>query len=117
MYEIKSKNTDNYFNIGTRGGATKISSGYAFSFFLKKLILNIDNYHSYLDVWMDKIFANYLLNNHQTEHIFIKMSQSLTGDEFSSFMMGISNFKTKIKVVMSMPKKDFIKSFVSSLLS
>ena len=117
MYEIKNKNTNNYVNLGTRDGATKISSGYAFSFFLKKLTLNIDNYHSNFDVWMDKIFVHYLLDNRQTEHIFIKMSQSLTGDEFSSFMMGISDFKTKIKVIMSMPKKGFIKSFLNSLLS
>ena len=117
MYEIKNKNTDNYINIGTRGGATKISSGYAFSFFLRKLTSNIDNYHSYWDEWMDKIFVNFLLNNHKTEHIFIRMSQSLTGDEFSSFMMGIADFKTKIKVILSMPKKSFIKSFISSLSS
>jgi lycopene beta-cyclase len=117
MYEIKNKNADNYINIGTRGGATKISSGYAFSFFLRKLTSNIDNYHSYWDEWMDKIFVHFLLNNHKTEHIFIRMSQSLTGDEFSSFMMGIADFKTKIKVILSMPKKSFIKSFIGSLLS
>ena len=117
MYKIKNKNTNNYVNLGTRDGATKISSGYAFSFFLKKLTLNIDNYHSNFDVWMDKIFVHYLLDNRQTEHIFIKMSQSLTGDEFSSFMMGISDFKTKIKVIMSMPKIGFIKSFLSSMMS
>ena len=53
MYEIKNKDTDNYINIGTRGGATKISSGYAFSFFLRKLTQNINKYHSYWDEWMD----------------------------------------------------------------
>tara|TARA_B100001287_G_scaffold1622_1_gene1227 strand:- start:24 stop:1097 length:1074 start_codon:yes stop_codon:yes gene_type:complete len=117
MYEIKNENTSNYVNIGTRGGATKISTGYAFSFFLKKLTSNIENYHSYWDEWMDKIFVHFLLNNLKTEHIFIKMSQTLTGDEFSSFMMGIADFKTKIKVIFSMPKKSFIKSFISTLFS
>ena len=37
MFEINSQNKDNYVHIGTKGGATKISSGYAFSFFLKQL--------------------------------------------------------------------------------
>ena len=117
MYEIKNENTENYINIGTRGGATKISSGYAFSFFIKQLKSNTNYHHSYWDEWMDKIFVHFLQNNHKTEHIFIKMSQSLTGDEFSSFMMGIADFKTKIKVVLAMPKIGFIKSFLSSLFS
>ena len=117
MYEIKNKNTTNYINIGTRGGATKISSGYAFSFFLKQLTSSTKHYHSYWDEWMDKIFVHFLQNNYKTEDIFIKMSQSLTGDEFSSFMMGIADSKTKIKVILAMPKISFIKSFLSSLLS
>jgi hypothetical protein len=32
-------------------------------------------------------------------------------------MMGIADFKTKIKVVLAMPKIGFIKSFLSSLFS
>ncbi|MDC0968775.1 hypothetical protein OAS25_06865, partial [Alphaproteobacteria bacterium] len=93
------------------------SSGYAFSFFIKQLKSNTNYHHSYWDEWMDKIFVHFIQNNHKTEHIFIKMSQSLTGDEFSSFMMGIADFKTKIKVVLAMPKIGFIKSFLSSLFS
>ena len=117
MYEIQNKNTDTYVNIGTRGGATKISSGYAFSFFLKQLISDTNHHHSYWDKWMDKIFVHFLHHNHKSEYIFIKMSQSLTGDQFSSFMMGIADLKTKIKVVLAMPKISFIKSFFRSLLS
>ena len=54
MFEINSQNKDNYVHIGTKGGATKISSGYAFSFFLKHLTSKDKNYHSYWDKWMEE---------------------------------------------------------------
>lgn len=115
MFEIDKKNSNNYTNLGSRGGATKISSGYAFSFFLRQLTNDRKNYHSYWDKWMDTIFVNYLQNNNKTDDIFMKMSKSLSGDEFASFMMGAANWKTKLKVILSMPKFGFLKSYISSL--
>lgn len=113
MFEIKSENSKNYVNIGSRDGATKISSGYAFSFFLKKMLQKKTFYHSFWDNWMDKIFVKYLENNNKTDEIFIKMANSLTGSEFASFMMGIADLKIKFKVIWSMPKTGFIKTLLS----
>ena len=119
MYDIENKSSENYINIGSRGGATKISTGYAFSFFLKNIMLNFENinktHHSYFDKWMDKVFVNYLKNNSGTEKIFINMAYSLNGNEFASFMMGVADFPTKLKVIMSMPKIKFIKSALSTI--
>ena len=119
MYAINNQNSENYINLGSRGGATKISSGYAFSFFLRKLKSSQNemnqNYHSFWDNWMDKIFVNYLENNIRTEKIFKNMVRSLNGDEFASFMMGTAKLNTKLKIIYSMPKLGFLRSFFQSL--
>jgi lycopene beta-cyclase len=117
MFEIDSQNKDNYIQIGAKGGATKISSGYAFSFFLKQLTSEKNNYHSYWDKWMDKIFVKYLENNSKSDEIFMKMAKKLSGKEFGSFMMGNAKFSTKLKTIFAMPKLGFLKSFFNSVLS
>ena len=117
MFEINSQNKDNYIQIGAKGGATKISSGYAFSFFLKQLLSEKSDYHSYWDKWMDKIFVKYLENNNKSDEIFMKMAERLNGEEFGSFMMGNAKFSTKLKTVFAMPKIGFLKSFMNSTLS
>ena len=117
MFEINSQNKDNYIQIGAKGGATKISSGYAFSFFLKQLTSKKSNYHSYWDKWMDKIFVKYLENNSKSDEIFMKMAKKLSGEEFGSFMMGNAKFSTKLKTIFAMPKIGFLKSFINSTLS
>ena len=117
MYDINNKSSKNYINIGSRGGASKISTGYAFSFFLKSLLKsNKSKHHSLLDKWMDKVFVNYLKNDRGAEKIFIKMANSLSGNEFASFMMGISKIRTKLKVVMSMPKIKFINAALRTIV-
>ena len=117
MFEINSQNKDNYFQIGAKGGATKISSGYAFSFFLKQLTSKDEDYHSYWDKWMEKIFVNYLENNDKSDEIFMKMAEKLNGEEFGSFMMGHAHFVTKLKIIFVMPKIGFIKSFLRTVLN
>ena len=117
MFEINSQNRDNYVQIGARGGASKISSGYAFSFFLKQLTSKDRDYHTYLDKLMDKIFVKYLENNDKSDEIFMKMAEKLNGEEFSSFMMGNANFITKLKTIFVMPKIGFIKSYIRTVLN
>ncbi len=105
----------NIFNIGIRGGACKPSTGYAFSFLIKQIQLlknskkNYVNIHNFLEKKMDQIFINFLKNNNENGQSFIKLASNLNGNEFQSFMMGESNFLTKIKIIKSMPKLPFIK--------
>ena len=47
----------------------------------------------------------------------MNMANSLNGNEFASFMMGISNTATKLKVIMSMPKYKFIKSALGTIIN
>ena len=49
------------------------------------------------------------------EKVFINMAYYLNGNEFASFMMGVASFRTKLKVIMSMPKIKFIKSALSTI--
>ena len=117
MFQVNSQKEDNYIQIGAKGGATKISSGYAFSFFLKQLASEKSDYHSYWDKWMDKIFVKYLENNSKSDEIFMKMAKKLSGEEFGSFMMGNATFSTKLKTIFAMPKIGFLKSFINSTLN
>jgi len=113
--EEKKSPHSNVFNIGIRGGACKPSTGYAFSFLIKQIQLlknskkNYSNIHNFLEKKMDQIFINFLKNNNENGQSFINLASNLNGDEFQSFMMGESNFFTKIKIIKSMPKLPFIK--------
>ena len=113
--EEKRSANSNIFNIGIRGGACKPSTGYAFSFLIKQIQLlkhskkNYVNIHKFLDKKMDKIFINFLKNNKENGHSFIKLASNLKGNEFQSFMMGESSLLTKLKIIKSMPKLPFIK--------
>ena len=117
MFEINSQNEDKYVQIGTKGGSTKISSGYAFSFFLRQLTSDNKDYHSYWDKWMDKIFVKYLENNSKSDEIFMKMAKKLNGEEFSSFMMGNATFSSKMKIILAMPKIGFLKSYLRTIFT
>ena len=113
--EEKKSPYSNIFNIGIRGGACKPSTGYAFSFLIKQIQLlknskkNYVNIHKFLERKMDKIFINFLKNNSENGQSFIKLASNLNGDEFQSFMMGESNLLTKLKIIKSMPKLQFLK--------
>ena len=113
--EEKNPTNPNIFNIGIRGGACKPSTGYAFSFLIKQIQLlknsnkNYVNIHKFLERKMDKIFINFLKNNNENGKSFIKLAANLNGNEFQSFMMGQSNFFTKLKIIKSMPKLPFLK--------
>ena len=113
--EEKKSPYSNIFNIGIRGGACKPSTGYAFSFLIKQIQLlknskkNYVNIHKFLERKMDKIFINFLKNNTENGQSFIKLASNLNGDEFQSFMMGESNLLTKLKIIKSMPKLQFLK--------
>ncbi len=111
----------NIFNIGIRGDSCKISTGYAFSFLIKQIQIikktnkNKIDVHKYLDKKMDEIFLKYLKNNTETGNSFIKIADNLNGNEFQSFMMGVSSLKTKLKIIKSMPKIPFIKAIFKQL--
>ena len=121
MHYISDVSKDSY-NIGTRGGAVRPSSGYAFTFIQKQvfqIISQIKNgkkintkVHKKIDLFLDKIFINVI-----TEYpllapqIFSSFARILNGDEMAKFLSGHASLLTTCKIIISMPKIPFIKSF------
>lgn len=112
---------DNSISIGTRGGATKPSSGYTFIFIQKqidKIIYQLNNnlkinniIHNKFSLAMDKIFIKALeLNPKIFPDIFYKMHSKLSGDEMALFMNGKPKIKTWLKIIFSSPKSLFLYS-------
>ena len=110
-------------NIGTRGGAVRPSSGYAFTFIQKQAFQIISQLkknrkkintqiHNNIDLFLDKIFIN-VLNDYPflAPKIFSNLARILNGDEMAKFMSGNASLLTTCKIIISMPKIPFIKSF------
>lgn len=109
--------------IGARGGAIRLSSGYAFHNIqeqVKLLAKNItsNNYDTSNVIsnrihFMDNLFNKVLINNpeHSSE-LFLSTACHLTGKEFAEFMLNKANILTWCKVIMSMPKINFMKELI-----
>ncbi len=118
-----SKNSEGIYNIGTRGGAVRPSSGYAFTFIQKQVFQIVSqlikgrtvstNIHKKLDLFLDNIFIN-VINEFPllAPKIFSTLAKTLNGDEWAKFMSGNSNLLIICKIILSMPKLPFIKSFL-----
>ena len=118
----------NSINIGVRGGATRPSSGYTFSFIQKQVdrivqqinkkrkVTNI--VHSRFNLLMDRVFLDVLDKNKRiTPSIFYNLSSNLSGDEMAEFMLGKSKLIIWLKVMIKMPKLIFLFSLISVLIN
>ena len=118
MFDSKEEdnNDKDIFNIGIRGGACKISTGYSFAFMIKQILSikksrkNKNKIHNYIDFKMDELFVNFLNKNKNNSIHFINIAKKLNGNEFQSFMMGESSILTKLKIINCLPKIKFIKT-------
>jgi lycopene beta-cyclase len=118
---LVKKPKNNFINIGTMSGAMKPSSGYAMSFiqkqisdlFKNKSLINrkFANPHKFVDLWMDKIFLKVIASNPALAiSIFTNLGKTLNGNEFALFMSGQANTLIRLKVILKMPKKHFLKA-------
>ena len=116
-------NNTQIHQIGSRGGATRLASGYAFHNINKQIDMlskNIENNeHRVPEVMsrflinMDTIFNAVIINNPSySPDIFIRMAKSISGDQFAEFMLNKANINTWYKVVKNMPKTPFIKESI-----
>ena len=127
MHQISIKSQCS-LSIGTRGGAVRPSSGYAFTF-IQKQVFQIFNQirkdtfintkiHNNLDLFLDKVFISVIDKYPQlAPKIFSSLASKLNGDEMAQFMSGECSKLTIFKVIFAMPKLPFIKSFMLMLLS
>ena len=125
MHDI-TVNSKFTYNIGTRGGAVRPSSGYAFTF-IQKQVFQIKSQliskgkiktsvHKKLDLFLDRIFIKVIeLNPQIAPKIFSNLAKGINGDEMAMFMSGDCSFFTKFKIIKSMPKIHFIIAFFKIL--
>ena len=104
------------------GGAVRPSSGYAFTFIQKQAFQIISQIkkrkkintqiHNKIDLFLDKIFIS-VINEYPilAPKIFSSLAGILNGDEMAKFMSGNASLLTTCKIIISMPKIPFIKSF------
>ena len=124
MYYINIQK-DNSISIGTRGGATRPSSGYTFIYIqqqINNIIYQLNNnskinniIHNKFILFMDKVFIKALeINPKIFPDVFYKMTKRLSGDEMALFMNGKPQAKTWIKIIYSLPKILFLFSILLS---
>jgi lycopene beta-cyclase len=127
MHDLSTKSYDRH-NIGSRGGAIRPSSGYAFVFIQKQIAQIKKNLmfnepinttvHKKFDLFMDKIFLNVINSNpKKVPDIFSNLAKAINGDEMAEFMTGDSKIITWVKIIKSMPKVIFIKSFFKVIIN
>jgi hypothetical protein len=63
--------------------------------------------------FMDNLFNKVLINNpERSSELFLSTACHLTGKEFAEFMLNKANILTWCKVIMSMPKINFMKELI-----
>ena len=109
--------------LGANGGAIRPASGYTFAFLHQQIQHGIERTksgkslafkrpHKRVDVWMDSVLLTVLRHwPNQGPHLFVRMAQALTGEEFIRFMTGKANWRLRFKVMRAMPKIPFIRGF------
>ena len=113
--------------IGGNGGAIRPSSGYAFAFIQKQIdraiagasrgSLHFAKPHQRVDLWMDAVLLRVLRHQPETApDLFLRMASALTGDQFARFLSGEADWSLRLKVIMAMPKRMFVKAAMRLLL-
>ncbi len=111
--------------IGLRAGALRASSGYAFAQIQdqvwdlgQKICKNIppitkpgcDKFEQF----MDSVFLRVMKRHPENApDIFLKILDSLNGDEFADFMRGYSKWRIKLRLIMNLPKVKFLKGIIN----
>lgn len=123
---IKSKQSENVFNIGTAGGVTKASTGYTFSFIQKqaKKIAESLSKNNCPDIYLkekkysfyDTIFLNVLSQtNYESRKVFSDMFSNLPPDICLKFLDEETDLLEDLKIMNSVEKKQFILSAIKEI--
>ena len=107
--------------IGGNGGAIRPASGYAFPFIQRQIDQGIEsstesslvfrNPHRTLDLWMDAVMLQVLrVEPERGPEIFLRMANTLSGDEMAAFLSGYATWSVRVKLILSLPKWPFLKA-------
>lgn len=114
--------------IGTPGGAVRLSSGYGFSTIQAQMAVLAESIaageyavpapYSKPLVFMDMVFNRALnMQPDRGVRLFMMIANTLNGEQFARFMLGRAGLTEWTKVVLAMPKWPFIKSALTQLFS
>lgn len=120
MSSLKPLNTDPAVPVGLAAGALRASSGYAFYQIHRQIDqMRTEGFEaavagaSGFERWMDRVFLRVLQKAPQrASELFLRMAQSLTGDEFGLFMNGRAPWSVTLKVIRAMPKALFLRALI-----
>lgn len=121
-YPFEQHNSKNLMYIGTAGGWTRGSTGYTFTYTVKRVAELVTFLKAETNLrkfkikdryrWYDKLFLDVLYRkNEQGAALFTEMFQKNEIAKIFRFLDGTSSLKEDLQIIWSLPKKEFIKSF------
>ena len=129
LASFKNDYIPNVVNLGLKGNANRISSGYTFYFIQKQVKdlsrkvnlshkINNSKIHSKLINFLDRIFIDVLKSNpSKAPQIFQSFGKSFNGDDMAFFMSSKIRIIPILKMIFNLPTKIFIKSFIRCLFN
>ncbi|WP_442847176.1 lycopene cyclase family protein [Leeuwenhoekiella sp. H156] len=121
-YPFEKHNTRRLLHIGTAGGWTRGSTGYTFTYTLKRtaelvaFLKKETNLNTFKIAdryrWYDKLLLDVLYRKNELgASLFTQMFQKNEISKIFRFLDGTSSLKDDLQIIWSLPKKEFIKSF------
>jgi lycopene beta-cyclase len=122
VFPFEKRNSKHVVNIGTAGGWTRASTGFTFSYTQKRTTALVDFLKKNDDFrtwkigdrfrWYDRLFLDVLYRkNGEGSLIFKAMFKNNPTDRVFRFLDGESSLAEDLKIIWSLPKKEFIRSF------
>ena len=107
--------------IGLNAGAMRASTGYAFSQIIHQAInvgkqlkqgqnlIQIKPGATRFENWMDNVFLDVLSSSPKlAPYVFSTLAKTLSGDDFVKFMIGDCPLSIKSRIILALPKVDFM---------
>ncbi len=121
-YPFEKHNTRRVMHIGTAGGWTRGSTGYTFTYTLKRtaelvaFLKKETNLNTFKIAdryrWYDKLLLDVLYRKNELgASLFTQMFKKNEISKIFRFLDGTSSLKEDIQIIWSLPKKEFIRSF------
>jgi len=122
VFPFEKRNSKHVVNIGAAGGWTRASTGFTFSYTQKRIQQLVDFLKKNNDFrtwkirdryrWYDRLFLDVLYRkNGEGSLIFEAMFKNNPTDRVFRFLDGESSLAEDLKIIWSLPKKEFIRSF------
>ncbi|PHR95713.1 MAG: lycopene cyclase [Leeuwenhoekiella sp.] len=121
-YPFEKHNSRRLLHIGTAGGWTRGSTGYTFTYTLKRtaelvaFLKKETNLNTFKIAdryrWYDKLLLDVLYRKNELgASLFTQMFQKNEIAKIFRFLDGTSSLKDDLQIIYSLPKKEFIRSF------